>query len=301
MAHAPMSVKDRKNVLSSLKVREAMRRIAVHLPESASVDEATRCAIKFKVSAILITGREYQALGVVSKTDLMCAYYAGLPLETPVSTIMRSPPLFCGMDDSLDAALDTMRSKGVHRLYVRGDDPDQAIGILAYPDIVGLLYRYCHKCEHNTLRTRKVPSIFNFSDTFKVRDVMNPSLLVFREEAILSSVMEGLSAHRIGAVLIRGRNNLASGVVSKTDLIMAYRHGIPPTAEAATIMSSPVRSCDHNEQLVSAIQKMIFSDVHRFFVYRDNPDNIVGVLTLTDAARVRSGSCRACVSSRIRL
>ena len=31
------------------------------------------------------------------------------------------------------------------------------------------------------------------------------------------------------------------------------------------------------------------------------PQNIVGVLSLSDAARIRSGSCHACVSSRIRV
>ena len=46
---------------------------------------------------------------------------------------------------------------------------------------------------------------------------------------------------------------------------------------------------------------MIFSEVHRLFVYREDPQNIVGVLSLSDAARLRSGSCHACVSSRIKI
>jgi hypothetical protein len=45
---------------------------------------------------------------------------------------------------------------------------------------------------------------------------------------------------------------------------------------------------------------MIFSDVSRLFVYRESPRHIVGVFSLSDATRFRSGTCRACVSSRIR-
>jgi len=46
---------------------------------------------------------------------------------------------------------------------------------------------------------------------------------------------------------------------------------------------------------------MIMVDIHRLFVHEGETSNIVGVLSLTDAARVRSGSCYACVSSRIKV
>jgi len=46
---------------------------------------------------------------------------------------------------------------------------------------------------------------------------------------------------------------------------------------------------------------MVMADIHRLFVHEDEPSNIVGVLSLSDAARVRSGSCYACVSSRIKV
>ncbi|MBC8430729.1 MAG: CBS domain-containing protein [Desulfobacterales bacterium] len=53
-------------------------------------------------------------------TNIMGAYYASLPLETSLDNTMSSPPLFCRPDDSLDSALDIMRSNGVYRLYVAG-------------------------------------------------------------------------------------------------------------------------------------------------------------------------------------
>ena len=52
--------------------------------------------------------------------------------------------------------------------------------------------------------------------------------------------------------------------------------------------------------LVNALRRMIFADVSRLFVYKESPRHIVGVFSLSDAARFRSGTCRACVSSRIR-
>jgi hypothetical protein len=44
---------------------------------------------------------------------------------------------------------------------------------------------------------------------------------------------------------------------------------------------------------------MLLRDVQRIFVHGSDPAKIVGVLSLSDAARFRSGSCRACTSSRL--
>jgi CBS domain-containing protein len=111
--------------------------------------------------------------------------------------------------------------------------------------------------------------------------------------------MEGLSEYRMGAVLITDGRGAPVGVVSKTDLALAYKHGRDPESSARTIMASPVRSCGEAEYLEVAIRKLIFSQIRRIFVFRDDPSRITGVLSLSDAARVRSGSCQACVSSRI--
>ena len=294
-----MPIIDYKNVLKGLKVHEAMRRQVIHLPEAASLAQAISYTIKYKVNAILITNEQQEGLGVVSKTDLMGAYYAGLPLSTPNGAVMVGPPLFCQANDSLDAALDAMRSHQVHRLYVRGDAPRRALGVLAYPDIVGLLYRYCFKCERS--RRSSSGSDEPMPDCFQIREVMTPSIYAHQESDSLQTVMEGLAAYRFGAVLITSVDGVPLGVVSKTDLIVAYKHGIATEAPARTVMSSPVQAVDGSAPLVSALKAMIFGDVHRLFVYQGSPQTLVGVLSLSDVARFRSGTCRACLVSRIKI
>jgi CBS domain-containing protein len=288
---------DRQNVMKDLTVREAMRRLIIHLPAEASLEQAISYAIKFKVNAILVTGADREALGVVTKTDLMGAYYAGLPLETPASAIMVGPPQFCHLEDSLDAALDQMRTHQIHRLYVK-EEGNQAVGVLAYPDIVGLLYRYCHQCGRNLLR--KTDDAHSLADQFRLREVMSPGVYAHRDKDSLLAVMEGLSAHKFGALLITGADGAPVGVISKTDLILAYKHRLPADVRAESVMTRGVQACDGDDILVNALRRMIFSDVSRLFVYKESPRHIVGVFSLSDAARFRSGTCRACVSSRIR-
>lgn len=105
--------------------------------------------------------------------------------------------------------------------------------------------------------------------------------------------------YRFGALLITDSARVPCGVISKTDLVLAYRRGIDGRTPAESIMSSPVCSCGEKQLLENAIQQMILTDIHRIFVYGETPEQTVGVLSLTDTARRRSGSCHACVSSRI--
>ncbi len=64
-------------------------------------------------------------------------------------------------------------------------------------------------------------------------------------------------------------------------------------------MSKDIHSCHQDESLEEALRIMIHSDLSRLFVYADDPNKITGLLSLSDAARARSGSCQACASSRI--
>ncbi len=297
-----MSSPVKKPALGGLTVREAMRMQVVGFPGSSSIDTGVRSLIKHKINALLIRDSDESALGVVSKTDVMGAYYASLPIESPLEQIMISPPLFCGPDDSLESALHVMRSRKVYRLYVSGDSSGKAVGILAYPDIVGLLYGYCRSCEQSIVNRRALKLTDDGSLRFRVKEVMTPAVTSFSEDDSLLEIMEGLSVNRFGAVLITDGAGTPSGVISKTDLILAYKHGISADVPARTIVTrAPVRSCDQEDFIEDAIRTMIFSEVHRLFVHRGNPANIVGVFSLSDAARVRSGSCHACVGSRIRI
>ncbi len=293
-----MAIITKSNVLTGIKVREAMRSQVVRLFVGASLNQCVRHAIKYKVNALLVADNNDHAVGVVSKTDLMSAYYAGLPLDLSLEAIMVGPPLCCSPDDPLEKALEYMSACGVHRLYVSEDDGKSVIGVLAYPDIVGLLYRLCRRCKRSLVSRKKVETVELFEEHIIAKEIMSLSVKAHLENETLFEIMEALSEYRFGAVLIRDKGNAPIGVVSKTDLIIAYRHGFSADTKAETIMSKPVRACRENDFLAEVIRQMIFSDVHRLFVHSEDSERITGVLSLTDAALVRSGSCKACTASR---
>jgi len=288
----------KRSVLSGISVQEAMRRQVISLSQDATIDYCINRMIKYKVNSVLIMDENRNPAGVVSKTDVTGAFYAGFPTATPVESILAGPLLYCYPDDELESSLDAMQQNGVHRLFVRGSDSNEVVGVLAYPDIVGLLYRYCRACDRGLLKARG-----HIEDTgiqrFRIKDVMTADVTAFLATDGLAQVIEGLTEHRFGAVLIENEAAKAVGVVSKSDLIVAYKHGVTVDAAAADVMSAPVVSSDANTPLADAIQQMLLKDVQRLFVHGQDSRKIVGILSLSDAARFRSGSCRACTSSRL--
>ena len=293
-----MPIIKKRSVLSGITVQEAMRRQVIILPQHESIDNCINRMIKFKINAIVISDKQEYPVGVVSKTDIIGAYYAGFPIETPLGDIMVGPPVFGYPDDELEVSLEVMQENGIHRLYILGADSQQVIGVLAYPDIVGLIYRYCRACSRGLLKSRRRKNGIEF-ERLRVKDVMTSSVCHIPDCDSLAQVIEALSAYHLGVILIKNSKEVPVGIVSKTDLIIAYKHGISLDDRAESIMNTPVQSCNTGDHLSTALQQMLLKDVQRLFVHEDDPDNIKGVLSLSDATRFRSGSCRACVSGRL--
>lgn len=295
-----MPVLSTRSVLKGLLVEEAMRRQVIQLSHDASLDKCINQLIKFKVNALLIIDETRCPVGVISKTDIAGAFYGGLPMVESLSMdIMNGPPLTCFPDDELDTALDLMRRNGVHQLFVQGAEPCAVVGTLSYSDVVALLYRYCRTCPKGAARQSELSDCSDQTQLLIVRDAMRTSVISCHQEDSLARVIEVLTAHRLGAVLIQDAKGLPVGVISKTDIILAYHHGSSPEVKALSIMKTPVESCDENSLLNDAIRQMFLKDVQRLFAYAGDRSRIVGVLSLSDAANIRSGSCRACVTSRI--
>ena len=288
----------KRSILSGTRVEEAMRRQVISADKARSLSYCINRLIKHKAGAILITRDGGHPAGVLSKTDLISAYYAGLPKEMPAGDLADREIVSCYPDEPLEAAVKMMQHQGVHRVYVRGGDLEGITGILSYLDVVGLLYRYCRACKKSRALSRRVQEGGDIQRLL-VRDVMSDTVIACQEQESLSRVIESLINHKCGAILVKDSSGRGLGVISKTDLVLAYQHDRPIETPAAAIMQQPVLACAQQDTLVAALQEMLLQDIQRLFVHGDDPEWVVGVLSLSDSARFRSGSCRACVSGRL--
>ena len=118
---------NQKTTLSGLKVKAAMRRQVICLTQHNSIGKAIRAMLKYKVDALLISSQEGTPLGLVSKTDIMSAYYAEIPMSAPLETILVAPLLCCTENDCLESSLDIMHKNCVNRLYVQDQNNTRKI------------------------------------------------------------------------------------------------------------------------------------------------------------------------------
>lgn len=292
--HYPDNPKNRNPLFSRLTVAETMRKRVIALSTEHSIGAAVRTFIKYKVNAVLIKESDEQPVGIVTKTEVMGAYYAALPIETPLTDIMGTPVIHCSPAETLESALLTMQQAGIHRIYVT-DDNLQTLGTLAYPDIVGKLYKYCCNCDFSLHKKTNTETRLRHT----VGDVMTPGVETAPQSSAIAEIIEKLSAFHFGALLLVDDNNAPAGVISKTDLALAYYRGITTDQSGTAIMKTPVQICPESLALEEGIRHMVLKEISRLFIEGANNSTIIGVLSLSDAARTRSGSCQACSSSRI--
>ncbi len=290
-----MPIFKQRSILGGMTVKEAMQHQVITLPGLTPIKQCVHHMIKFKANAVMVADGTDN--GVVSRTDIMGAYYAGLPADTQILDIMVGPPHFCLAQDSIETAIDQMQTLGIHQIYVQPEKPGLPQGMVTYSDIVGLLYRYCRGCmksgrHFKNLSEKQIPRLI-------VKDVMTDSVESCDASLPVSEVIEILSAQTLGAMLVADENGTAIGIISKTDLILAYIRGITSEKSAKEIMKTPVATCRADALLSDAIQQMFLSDIQRIFVTKDDKGPVAGVLSLSDATRFRSGTCKACAAGRI--
>ena len=290
-----MAVYEARSVLTGIRAREVMRRDVCRVSADSDLGACIHQMTRTRASALVLDTPGRKACGVISRTDMVTAFYAGLDCRSPADQIMQ-PPVTCPGDLFLEDVLGLMKEKQIHRVYVAEMDSDIS-GVLAFSDIVGIVYRYCRDCERGgrkpeRLREKSIPRL-------TVADVMTRGLVSARPSETVSGIIETLTVNGVGSVLICEQDNDPLGCISRTDLTLAYVRGKTLDFPAGSIMHRPVISCSPDLLLVEAIQQMLALDLPRLFVQQAPDRQVRGVLSLSDAARFRSGTCRACTASRI--
>lgn len=288
-----------RHVLSGMTAKEAMRKNISQTSADAPLKDCIRHMNRSKTNALLLTGKtatsDHSPVGVISKTDIIAAFYTMMDIQTPAGDMMNAP-VFCNEADPIVHVLETMKSHAIHRVYVQSGSGDIS-GRVSFSDIVGLVYLYCRACMKSGRQPQKIES--SRLPRLTVQDVMTDQVVSCMANDRIGDAIEMLIAIQAGAVLVVDERHHPVGVISKTDLNRAYAHGRSLDDSAGDIMGYPVVTCATTDTLVDAIQKMFLLDLQRLFVMDPASETVQGVLALSDAARFRSGTCAACSASRV--
>ena len=284
-----------RSVLTGMAAGQAMQRAFPRTTPDRGLDEVIRQMVRTREDAVLVEGEDgagEDRSGVVTKTDLTAAFYGGLAIDTRAGDLVAGPVETCPAAEGLDRVLDRMNAKKIHQIFV-ADEEGAVCGKISHEDVAGLIYRHCRRCRqgHRARSDRELPRL-------TVAEVMTRQIQACRPSHTLYQVMDMLSHRQVRALPVVDENHCALGVISKTDLIRAYSRGREPWEPAGEIMASPVVTAGPEDLLSAALTTMLLRDIQHLFVAGEKNGRVVGSVSLSDAARFRSGTCRACSPSR---
>jgi CBS domain-containing protein len=105
--------------------------------------------------------------------------------------------------------------------------------------------------------------------------------------ADLASAAKLLSAHRIGAVIIRGAGGRLSGILSERDIVRALaEHGADAlTLPVGQVMTRNVATCVPDDTVASIMERMTEGKFRHMPVV--DKDKLVGLISIGDVVKQR--------------
>lgn len=125
-------------------VRDVMHRGVITCWADEPLIDVARRLDEYALNAIFVLEESGRAEGVISQTDLAKAYVQGNWQHRPAEEIMITDIDTIAGDIPLDAAVQIMLDKRIHRLLIvqGGLTPNRPVGVLSLSDVVREMTRH---------------------------------------------------------------------------------------------------------------------------------------------------------------
>ena len=124
--------------MSEKLVRDVMHRGVITCWADEPVADVARRLREYAINAIFVLDQSGRAEGIISQTDLACAYIRRGWENCTAEEIMTPEVVTIGGDIPLDVAIQIMLDKRIHRLLIvqGGLTPNRPVGVLSLSDVV---------------------------------------------------------------------------------------------------------------------------------------------------------------------
>lgn len=223
--------RDINKFLESDKTARALDEILVkHLMEKNVVlitdkleDDFYQCASKmdnFKIGSIIITDKNGNLSGIISRTDLVKSYANVFGGKYLVKDFMTKQLVTCRKTDRISFALDLMNQNKVSRLVVT-DENGSPIGLIS----TNTLLTHSDYFSKGTTRSRDY--LLPLKDKVVVNDLLEENLVTINEDEDLAEAARKMIKSKISGIPVIDSNQKLVGVVSKTDVVKAFSDVVP--------------------------------------------------------------------------
>ncbi len=123
------------------------------------------------------------------------------------------------------------------------------------------------------------PDDFN-SSSIQVKDIMTKALISVNPTTTASQIAKMMEQGGIGAVLVKENENLVGIITDRDFATKIAANNLPFDTPVGKIMSSPLITINHDEQISTAAEMMTSKKIRKLAVSENG--NIIGLITSTD-------------------
>ncbi len=123
----------------------------------------------------------------------------------------------------------------------------------------------------------------------KVSGALGGDIISIEPTADLAAAVKLLSAHRIGAVLIRGAGGRLAGILSERDIVraIAEQGAAALTSSVGQVMTRNVATCGEDDSIASIMERMTEGKFRHMPVLAKG--QLIGLVSIGDVVKQRVG------------
>jgi predicted transcriptional regulator len=186
----------------SVKVSEIMNKYFISVKESVDYLEAAQILIEKKIPMLVVVSEDNKVIGMIIKSDLANFYANQIRGLHKVGDYMSKNPVIIKSDSTVSEALKIMVERDLGRLIVINKE-EKIAGIITTTD---MLY---------------IAPFLRGESNVKVEDVMNPNVLVIREDEDLSIAARLMANRKIKGIPVVDQSGSPIGIITTTDIVRA--------------------------------------------------------------------------------
>ena len=209
-------------MINEIPVKHVMEKNIVLITDDLEND-FYQCASKMenlKIGSIILTDKNGDLSGIVSRTDLVKAYANLFGGKYLVKEFMSTKIITCRKSDSLKLALSLIDQNKISRLVVI-DKNGEVVGLIS----TNLLLSNSDFFTKNISKSRDY--LYPSNNDVNVSDLLDTNLVTINENEDLAKAANLMIKYKISGIPVLGSTGKLVGLVSKTDIVKAFSLVIP--------------------------------------------------------------------------
>ena len=209
-------------MINEIPVKHVMEKNIVLITDDLEND-FYQCASKMenlKIGSIILTDKNGDLSGIVSRTDLVKAYANLFGGKYLVKEFMSTKIITCRKSDSLKLALSLIDQNKISRLVVI-DKNGEVVGLIS----TNLLLSNSDFFTKNISKSRDY--LYPSNNDVNVSDLLDTKLVTINENEDLAKAANLMIKYKISGIPVLGSTGKLVGLVSKTDIVKAFSLVIP--------------------------------------------------------------------------